>query len=200
MTPAANRPLRAFAAAFRRLNEAALHSAIAASGIRPDDDAITIEDIATDIAVQVHFGERVPVRGPFTSLGRSAGWHVDHFNSALHLSLTLGGRRQLCFSSAAKRDPDSDGDEPTLHSIDLTSGSAYITAPATFPHAVQYEQCQWGEHIIAVQMRVHLSERGEGAVFDAGSRFLRAFVELIAEGGLVLPTEDHVREAARSIA
>eukprot|EP00416_Gambierdiscus_australes_P031474 CAMPEP_0171088418 /NCGR_PEP_ID=MMETSP0766_2-20121228/20765_1 /TAXON_ID=439317 /ORGANISM="Gambierdiscus australes, Strain CAWD 149" /LENGTH=531 /DNA_ID=CAMNT_0011546215 /DNA_START=154 /DNA_END=1748 /DNA_ORIENTATION=+ len=88
--------------------------------------------------------------------------HMDGATSLVHMGFTLGGHRTLRAGVFPDRFTESVGknvwDEKLwlpehLQEMDMTLGSAYISSPFCFEHAVQYEPCSSQEPIIALMFR-----------------------------------------------
>jgi len=107
-----------------------------------------------DISVQVHWGDEV-------SAGDVA-WHVDAPNSFLHLALGLSGTRALHTRRNVVRGRIHQnciiGREDEREVLWQKPGEAYLSVPCCFPHAVEYPAADWENRVVALQMRLLLSE------------------------------------------
>ena len=116
-----------------------LRSKIAAGGLFADAD------------LQVHAGTAVKNSSDIF-------WHTDAANSALHLAISLFGRRRLhahCGSDC--------GVSVTEH----TAGSVYLSSPAAFVHGVEYPLHAGGrfaQSIVSVQARILLNHSDRAAL------------------------------------
>mmetsp|Transcript_93315 Transcript_93315/g.283316 ORF Transcript_93315/g.283316 Transcript_93315/m.283316 type:complete len:228 (-) Transcript_93315:107-790(-) len=88
--------------------------------------------------------------------------HMDGATSLLHLGLTLGGRRTLRAGVFPTHSEASGGknvwDEAVwspghLKDTPMSPGSAYISSPFCFEHAVEYDGCAQTEPMIALMCR-----------------------------------------------
>merc|ERR1740130_1352086 len=107
-----------------------------------------------DLSVQVHWGDEVAPE--------NVAWHMDAPNSFLHLALGLSGSRALHARRNVKNGRVAGnclvGEADEREILRQKQGDVYLTAPCCFPHAVQYPSCDWDERVVAVQIRLFLSE------------------------------------------
>jgi len=89
-------------------------------------------------------------------------WHIDAPNSFLHLALGLSGKRALHARrnvvQGRVRQNCLVGHEDEREVLWQNQGEAYLSAPCCFPHAVEYPSVSWENRIVAVQVRLLLSE------------------------------------------
>ncbi|MCP5104792.1 MAG: hypothetical protein GY950_15510, partial [bacterium] len=97
----------------------------------------------SDLAVQIHFGSLVD--------GENLGWHIDSRNSAIHLALSIRGRRDLLVAYK------NENGEKEIAEYPQEEGDAYVSNPCVAGHAVRYHQSTWDTRIIAVQCRILLT-------------------------------------------
>mmetsp|Transcript_52266 Transcript_52266/g.163880 ORF Transcript_52266/g.163880 Transcript_52266/m.163880 type:complete len:501 (+) Transcript_52266:1-1503(+) len=88
--------------------------------------------------------------------------HMDGATSLVHLGLTLGGARRLRSGVFPAKDTVSSGknvwDESVwapahLQDAPMLPGSAYLSSPFCFEHAVEYEPCSATEPMVALMCR-----------------------------------------------
>jgi len=103
-----------------------------------------------DLSIQVHWGDEVE------------SWHIDAPNSFLHLALGLSGKRALhtrrLFKSGRVDQNCLVGVDDEREVMWQNEGGAYLASPCCFPHAVEYPSCDWENRVVAVQMRLLLTE------------------------------------------
>jgi hypothetical protein len=192
--PAAPAALLAFFEATRRANAALLADLAARlDGVAAGSAAALLADLVrrgrawADLALQTHYGADEP-----------GIWHSDGANSLLHLAVSVRGTRALLSVD------DGRHTRAAPRRAELAPGSAYLTAPALFPHAVEYVGARThGDRILAVQARFLAS----GDEFDALEGARRGATAewaaiagaisgaLTAAGGLRLPSLAAVRAA-----
>ncbi|CAE8635904.1 unnamed protein product [Polarella glacialis] len=151
-------PLFAFCEAFRQVNMTLFSSL--RSELKAFPNAGLLADVLdrqmhfADISLQVHWGDEV-------SAGDVA-WHVDAPNSFLHLALGLSGTRALhTRNNIVKGRVHQNclvGHEDEREVLWQNQGEAYLSVPCCFPHAVEYPAFDWDSRIVAVQIRLLLSE------------------------------------------
>lgn len=142
-------PLAAFCEALRRKN-AGLFTAIGHHlakhcGTKPLVSVLQRGAHVADLSIQVHWGEGIPPSG--------VSWHIDAPNSFLHLAVGLQGRRALHAKRGQGR-YGSAGRDDEVEVLWQEEGAAYLSSPATFPHAVEYPEVDWDGRIVAVQCRL----------------------------------------------
>merc|ERR1712154_569985 len=107
-----------------------------------------------DLSIQVHWGDEVP--------GDCVAWHLDAPNSFLHLAVGLSGKRSLHARRSLQNGRISKncmvGSADEREIIPMEEGDAYLSVPCCFPHAVEYRSCTWEDRMVAVQIRLLLSE------------------------------------------
>ena len=131
MKPAAPLSLRAFIASFKDLNEKWINMAIKDSFI---ENMGLRTHLFSDFAVQIHFGDHID--------SDHVVWHYDSFNSALHLALSLHGRRALYYKpNDGMTDLTNGHGECTNNDADSNyrvhwqnAGSCYLSSPYSFVH------------------------------------------------------------------
>lgn len=168
------------------------------------------------IEAQVRFGE-APLRQPS---------HRDGATSLLHLGLTLGGRRTLrcgvfltpdCRGNAPAEGAVVDGEDPMgesnvwnekvwkaehLVEAQLRPGSAYLSSPFCFEHAVEYEGCSARRPMIALMCRwgfpedlgKHVNEMRTEDMLDVVQVVANCLKVACCEGQLRLPSLDEVKQ------
>jgi len=104
------------------------------------------------VEAQVRYGEG----------GHRQPSHFDGATSLLHMGMTLGGRRRFRAGVFPTQRERSEGNqvwdekawEPEhLRDTEIRSGTAYLTSPYCFAHAVEYDQSAQTEPIIALMCR-----------------------------------------------
>jgi len=95
-----------------------------------------------DIAVQVKYGESVK--------GGHLAYHVDTFNSVLHMAVAINGTRTLYLQHL-------DGDNVVKCASNLDPGSVYLSSPTAFTHAVGHGDLKRESRIVAVQCRIGMT-------------------------------------------
>eukprot|EP00092_Neocalanus_flemingeri_P011347 GFUD01012227.1.p1 GENE.GFUD01012227.1~~GFUD01012227.1.p1 ORF type:complete len:310 (+),score=70.34 GFUD01012227.1:95-1024(+) len=93
-----------------------------------------------DLAIQIRYGTGI--------VQDHLNWHVDTFNSMVHMGVALQGVRTLHV-----RRVEDDG-KITKHSKPQVPGDIYLSSPAAFKHAVGHETLQRNDRIVAIQCRV----------------------------------------------
>eukprot|EP00439_Symbiodinium_sp_Y106_P057779 s4539_g8.t1 len=131
LKPAASLRLRAFAEGVRRANAGFLARMAADC---PENSVLRrlLEEgrAFADLAVQIHWGE---------SVGQDdIAWHVDAPNSALHMAVSVHGRRSL---KMKLRQPFEL--EPAIHEELQVPGDVYVGNPAAFEHGLEYPAATW---------------------------------------------------------
>mmetsp|Transcript_59907 Transcript_59907/g.151746 ORF Transcript_59907/g.151746 Transcript_59907/m.151746 type:complete len:291 (+) Transcript_59907:85-957(+) len=197
-------PLAAFCEGVRRAN-APLILALQKELLRSPNSAPLADVLQrcghfADISVQIHWGEEVP--------REDIAWHIDAPNSLLHLAVGLRGRRAL----HARRRFNKQGAVsrnclvgPTDESEVLwqDTGSAYMSVPCCYPHAVEYTQADWEDSIVALQCRLLLNHDELFRALDAdpqGATASAVFRHLQAAAGLSLPSLKEVEGIMASMA
>lgn len=191
---AAPAALLAFFEATRRANAALLADLAARlDGVAAGSAAALLADLVrrgrawADLALQTHYGADEP-----------GIWHRDGANSLLHLAVSVRGTRALLSVD------DGRHTRAAPRRAELAPGSAYLTAPALFPHAVEYVGARThGDRVLAVQARFLTSgdefdalegaRRGAPAEWAAIAGAISG--ALTAAGGLRLPSLAAVRAA-----
>merc|ERR1719228_2796848 len=169
--PAAPPRLRAFVQATAAKNQELLKeiAAIFSKGStmrRLLDDGQAFQDIA----VQVKYGESVK--------GGYLAWHVDTFNSVLHLAVSVKG------------------------STELAPGSVYLSSPFAFRHAVGHEDINRESRIVAVQCRIGMTPDDYQMLLaeqESLSLELESMSSLMQVRGFLLPTLEEVTTFLDSI-
>ena len=94
----------------------------------------------SDVSIQVRYGTGVKYE--------HVNWHVDGFNSMLHMALSLKGKRKLY---AKKVEEDSSSN---VYCNKQMPGDVYLSSPAAFMHAVGHNTFKRKDRIVAVQCRI----------------------------------------------
>jgi hypothetical protein len=196
--PAAPAPLLAFFEATRWANAELLADAAKRLDRVSGQAAALLANLVrggrawADLALQTHYGTDEP-----------GIWHCDSANSLLHLAVSVRGTRALL-----SIDDDSHTRSAPRRSV-LPPGSAYLTSPALFPHAVEYTNApDHNERILAVQARfltsldeIHVLEAARRGVTEEWEAIAEAFsAALAAAGGLKLPSMVEVQAALAGLA
>mmetsp|Transcript_4345 Transcript_4345/g.7653 ORF Transcript_4345/g.7653 Transcript_4345/m.7653 type:complete len:296 (-) Transcript_4345:147-1034(-) len=158
LRPAAPAPLRAFCEVFRQKNckawSALQHDLEKSFNARALGAVLQRQAIFADLSVQMHWGDEIPQD--------HVAWHMDAPNSFLHLAIGLQGQRALHTRRSVINGRVSHncalGASDEREVLPQAQGSAYVSSPCCFPHAVQYPEVDWSKRIVAVQCRLHLSE------------------------------------------
>lgn len=145
-TPPAPRRLRAFAEALRRRNRRLLEDLAEQCPGSPLGAVLASPHRAFgDLAVQIHWGHAVEAE--------DVAWHVDANNSALHMAVSLRGRRtlqmKLCDPFALETQVLQEPQQP---------GDVYIGNPAAYEHGLTYAAATWENRMVALQLRLLLTE------------------------------------------
>jgi hypothetical protein len=196
--PAAPAPLLAFFEATRRVNAELLADiAKRLDGVAGWAAALLANLVRrgrtwADLAIQTHYGTDEP-----------GIWHCDSANSLLHLAVSVRGTRALL-----SIDDDSHTRAAPRRTV-LPPGSAYLTSPALFPHAVEYTNAPGhSERILAVQARflttldeIHVLEAARRGAAEEWEAIAEAFSAALASaGGLKLPSMVEVQAALAGLA
>merc|ERR1712142_617956 len=150
--PAGPARIRAFIQATRQKNEKLLAKVAACfdekSSIRKLFES---ENIFCDIAIQIRYGSGI--------LGQELQWHLDSFNSMLHMAVALHGVRTL--HSKTKKE---NSNLVTKYENIQRPGDVYLSSPAAFEHAVGHNTVERGDRVVAMQCRVlvNMGELKEG--------------------------------------
>jgi hypothetical protein len=96
-----------------------------------------------NVAIQIHYNS--------PTYERPMLYHMDHVFSALHMAVTLNGRRTIGFSKS--RDTVSDFTEV---SIDMQAGDVYVTTPAAILHGISVDNLEVKDRSVALQCRTLL--------------------------------------------
>jgi len=179
--PAAPPRLRAFVQATAAKNQELLKeiAAIFSKGStmrRLLDDGQAFQDIA----VQVKYGESVK--------GGYLAWHVDTFNSVLHLAVSVKGSRTLYLQHL-------EGDKVAKCATELPPGSVYLSSPFAFRHAVGHEDINRESRIVAVQCRIGMTpDDYQMLIAEQGSLSLEleSMSSLMQVKGFLLPSLEEV--------
>ena len=94
----------------------------------------------SDVAIQIKYGSGIS--------GIHLNYHVDTFNSLLHMGVALAGKRSLY----ARHTPEEG--EVVEYSSLQPPGGVYLTSPAAFQHAPGHAETLREDRIVAVQCRV----------------------------------------------
>eukprot|EP00052_Salpingoeca_macrocollata_P009812 m.77101 g.77101 ORF g.77101 m.77101 type:complete len:310 (-) comp17263_c0_seq5:143-1072(-) len=179
--PAGPLPLRAFTEAFRRINDDLVRRALRIG--QPQAALASLYERGwqfADLAVQIHAADRI---GP-----EKVGWHIDAFNSMLHLAVSLQGRRALHVEHV----PDPAQTEGEKHSYWQAPGDVYLSLPNAFGHGVEYSETAWDSRIIAVQIRFLMTEEDFAMQLQDLTPTVESVAAVLAEGNFRLPTLQEV--------
>lgn len=216
--PAAPVRLRAFVEAFRRVNDAWIHAALSGGNADDADDADNDDPVRqglwslykqghhfADLAIQYHFGEEIGAE--------QVHWHKDSVNSALHLAVSLQGRRALhtrhsttpdeananADSADADHDPAASMHKTQTHTFWQEPGDVYVSTPYVFGHGVQYEGGSWGQHVIAIQCRFLIQHVD---IFDLAHKSMpiaKRIAKALAHHLIHVPDLELIRKVEREI-
>jgi len=98
-----------------------------------------IDGAFCNVAIQYHFNK--------ASLSVSDTMHVDHINSALHMGVTLNGRRKVGFAKGTF----------DFLEMDMNIGDIYLTTPAAIYHGIGVPTLKEEERSVSLQLRSFLS-------------------------------------------
>eukprot|EP00658_Telonema_sp_P-2_P030424 TRINITY_DN22976_c0_g1_i2.p1 TRINITY_DN22976_c0_g1~~TRINITY_DN22976_c0_g1_i2.p1 ORF type:complete len:230 (+),score=48.02 TRINITY_DN22976_c0_g1_i2:85-774(+) len=146
-----------------------------------------------DCAIQVHWGDAVPAE--------SVGWHTDAPNSAVHMAISVFGKRVL-HAELAGSEVAIDAAEKRADA--QTAGDVYVACPATFSHGVEYMAGEWSDRMVAIQCRFLLSfEEMTSILLHPDCSFERTMMEVIGpfmQGRqLILPDMEALQDAERCL-
>eukprot|EP00928_Gymnodinium_smaydae_P040405 TRINITY_DN27403_c0_g1_i1.p1 TRINITY_DN27403_c0_g1~~TRINITY_DN27403_c0_g1_i1.p1 ORF type:complete len:307 (+),score=22.26 TRINITY_DN27403_c0_g1_i1:113-922(+) len=145
-----------------------------------------------DISVQIHWGEAV--KAP------DIAWHIDAPNSYLHMAIGLSGsralhaRRQFRNGRVSRHCLVGSTDEREV--VWQSEGDLYLGTPCCYPHAVEYPECAWDNRIVAVQLRLLLTEEELFGSIDVDVEAHTArtvFRHLASQSELVIPTLEELK-------
>ena len=152
-----------------------------------------------DLSSQIHFGDEV--------LPERAVFHNDGPNSAMHVALSINGRRSLFWKGS--KDPafldDVHSAAPSgyeIHEAPQVAGSVYLSSPFIVSHGVGYPRASWDNRVIAVQCRC-LFTRGEFSdMYSASEHDWQATMQTVSaclgrtQAAMKHTTEDKNRSVA----
>jgi len=176
--PAAPPRLRAFVQATKAKNEELLKGI---AGAFPEGSAMK------RLLDQVKYGESVA--------GGHLAYHVDTFNSVLHMAVAITGMRTLYLQHL-------EGDNVVKCASDLDPGLVYLSSPTAFTHAVGHGDLKRESRIVAVQCRIGMTPDHYQELFaekDSLSVELENMSALIQVKELALPSLDEVMAAMDQI-
>jgi len=145
-----------------------------------------------DISVQIHWGDAVEAG--------DVAWHIDAPNSFLHMAVGLSGsralhvRRDIRNGRVSRNCALGASDEREI--VWQSEGDVYLGVPCCFPHAVEYPACSWEDRIIAVQVRLLLTEDelfGALDVDSEGGTAATVFRHLASQSELLMPSASELR-------
>jgi hypothetical protein len=187
--PAAPPRVRAFVQAIKGKNASLLASLAEAL---PSDGAmrrLLEEDGALmDIAIQVKYGSEVA--------GIHLAYHVDTFNSMLHLGVALAGCRTLYANHLTEEGAT------VKCASELPPGSVYLSSPVAFQHAVGHGKLARERRVVAVQCRVLMTPtdyKQLRAEEDGVPGDLAALAEVLEREELELPSLQEVQDMMKHI-
>lgn len=190
--PAAPYRLRVFLSALRSVNADWL-SRLAAADAVPDEFTALVRrgQVFADLAVQVHHGDAVE--------NDDVSFHVDGFNSCLHLALSLCGTRRLhCRLGTAAVAHFND---LSNRAYTFSAGDVYLSSPSAFLHGVEYPAASWDTRVVAIQCRVLLTREEQARLHlehpERMCALSAAVTDAVACGDFRLPTMADVEAEAR---
>jgi len=142
----------AFAEAFRDVNVHAWHALAARlrNGLAPKGKE-ELEGLGSFFAKALeenrHFG--VVELQHFAGAAFEGKKHIDGCTSALHLAVSLKGKRWLRVSSA----PNKTAGECLDEVYEMLPGDVYLSSPAVFQHKVIYPSCDFNNAMVSLHMR-----------------------------------------------
>eukprot|EP00418_Pyrodinium_bahamense_P069405 CAMPEP_0179095004 /NCGR_PEP_ID=MMETSP0796-20121207/43599_1 /TAXON_ID=73915 /ORGANISM="Pyrodinium bahamense, Strain pbaha01" /LENGTH=355 /DNA_ID=CAMNT_0020792687 /DNA_START=84 /DNA_END=1147 /DNA_ORIENTATION=- len=179
----------AFMEAFRRVNAACwagIAEALVQLGVETSGRKKPCEGLAqiflNAISRQELFGVIEAQAGPGSSF-HNMRVHRDGATSLLHLGLTLSGHRKLHSKLAST--PSGGvlpGTQGGWMEADMSPGSAYISSPFLFEHAVQYEQDISDGPVIALMCRFAFTQQEAACVNHLRDRRMVRVARAVAEG------------------
>ena len=95
----------------------------------------------SDVAIQARYGSGI--------VGDHLQWHVDSYNSMLHMAVALQGVRTL--HSKTMREGRKGA---TKHANIQVPGDVYLSSPSAFLHAVGHETVERKDRVVAMQCRI----------------------------------------------
>ena len=174
----------AFLQCFKKLNEKWIKEAFHENSTFGD---LVSKDLhLSDLAMQFHWGDPVEKY--------DIGWHVDGTNSALHMAISILGRRALHLSRKE--------DGHTVHW--QNPGDFYIGTPFTVLHAVEYPENTFETRVFAIQARFlfpTLSDDDNRNTFS-DIRVLHEMnhiTSIIDKSKIIIPSLDEVMEVFSTI-
>jgi len=136
-----------------------------------------IDGAFRNIAIQIHFNS--------SSYERQMLYHMDHVFSALHMAVTLNGRRVIGFSLSINEIKDFR--EVTLA---MQPGDVYITTPAGILHGVSMDELTEDERSVAIQCRTLLGAESAKYWCEQVSPLCIEISKLLAKFPLRIPSYD----------
>ena len=104
----------------------------------------------SDLAIQIRYGTGVKYE--------HVNWHVDGFNSMLHMALSLQGTRKLYAKKVAEDNSSK------VYCNTQTPGDVYLSSPAAFMHAVGHDTFKRKDRIVAVQCRILMTSEENASI------------------------------------
>ena len=93
-----------------------------------------------DLEIQSRYGTGIT--------GDHLSWHLDNYNSMVHLAMGLTGGRTLHTRTVGE------DNKVTKHANILQPGDVYLSSPAAFQHAVSRENLDREDRVVALQCRL----------------------------------------------
>lgn len=91
----------------------------------------------------------------FGSKPGAPAWHIDGATSLLHLSVTLGGQRELLVEY-------NESGKSKVEAAKMSKGDVYLSSPFLFRHGVQHTQgAKFHEASMSIQMRLAFTNSSE---------------------------------------
>jgi len=140
-----------------------------------------------DLEIQTRYGTGL--------YGDHLNWHVDTFNSMLHMTVTLHGKRILQAKTLTK-----DG-SIKQYSMEQVPGDVYLSSPAAFQHCVGHQSLKRTDRIVAVQCRVLMTMEDYANIFkeyigepNRQVEAMENIAKLLMEESFLLPSLDEVQQ------
>ena len=169
----------AFIRCFKELNADWISEAYKESDSESFFGNLVSQDLhLADLAMQFHWGDPVE--------NYDIGWHADGANSALHMAISILGRRALHLSRKEEG-----------HTVHWQNpGDFYIGTPFTVRHAVEYPKVTWENRVFAIQGRFLFptKDKKERKSLANTRDALEHATKIINETQIIVPSLDQVKE------